>query len=94
MAPHQPRLDWQMWFATLSNYQRNPWLINMMFRLLEGSPEVEALLAHNPFPEAPPHFVRAMVYDYHFTDLADRSGDWWRREPKGPYTPVLSLAEK
>lgn len=91
VAPHQPRLDWQMWFAALSDYQRNPWLVNFMFRLLEGSPPVERLLAHNPFPDAPPRFIRATVYDYHFTDFSDPSGDWWRRELRGPYLPVLSL---
>jgi hypothetical protein len=91
VAPHQPRLDWQMWFAALGNYQNNPWLINLMIRLLEGSPEVEALLAHNPFPNTPPHFIRATVYNYHFTDFEDTSGNWWRRELQGPYTPVLSL---
>src|ERR1035438_9903164 len=50
VAPYQPRLDWQMWFAALGNYQQNPWFVNLALRLLEGSPEVTALLASNPFP--------------------------------------------
>ena len=93
VEPHQPRLDWQMWFAALGTYQRNPWLVNFCFRLLEGSPDVLKLLGRNPFPAAPPRYVRAQLYDYHFTDLATRrkTGDWWRRELKGEYLPVLSL---
>src|SRR5262249_45253565 len=50
VAPYQPRLDWQMWFAALSNYQSNPWFEQLMLRLLEGRREVTSLLARNPFP--------------------------------------------
>ena len=93
VQPHQPRLDWQMWFAALSNYQANPWFVNFAVRLLEGSPDVLALVARNPFPSAPPRYVRARVYDYRFTNFAERraTGDWWRRELKGEYLPVVSL---
>ena len=95
VAPHQPRLDWQMWFAALGNYQENPWFVNFMVRLLEGSPEVLALLEKNPFPSAPPRYVRALVYNYHFTDFATRraTGTWWRREFRGTYFPVASLRD-
>ena len=93
IAPHQPRLDWQMWFAALSNYEKNPWLIKFMIRLLEGSPSVLDLLANNPFPETPPKYMQAVVYDYRFTDTGTKvkKGDWWQREFKGSYTPVLQL---
>lgn len=93
VAPHQPRLDWQMWFAALSSYQNNPWFINFLVRLLQGSPEVLALLEKNPFPDRPPQYVRALVYEYSFTDLATkrREGNWWKREFKGLYCPVISL---
>ncbi len=93
VAPHQPRLDWQMWFAALDVYQNNPWLINFMVRLLQGSPEVLALLGHNPFPTAPPRYVRAMLYLYRFTDFttAKPNGAWWQREQRLQYAPVLSL---
>ena len=95
VAPHQPRLDWQMWFAALGSYERNPWFLNFCVRLLQGQPEVLALLKTNPFPNAPPRYIRAFVYDYHFTDFAMRraTGQWWRRELKGPYCPILSLRE-
>jgi len=96
VQPYQPRLDWQMWFAALSNYQSQPWFVNFMVRLLEGSPDVLALLAKNPFPSNPPRYVRAQVYDYQFTSFAERraTGDWWRREPKGAYFPPVSLKQR
>ena len=95
VEPHQPRLDWQMWFAALSNYQRNPWLVSFGSRLLQGSPDVLALLQRNPFPNAPPHYVRAVLYDYRFTDFATRrqTGAWWRRAKAGLYLPPLTLGE-
>jgi predicted DCC family thiol-disulfide oxidoreductase YuxK len=93
VAPYQPRLDWQMWFAALSNYQLNPWIVNLAVRLLEGSPEATALLGSNPFPNQPPRFIRAMIYEYTFTDSATRgrTGAWWKREPKGQYLPAVGL---
>jgi predicted DCC family thiol-disulfide oxidoreductase YuxK len=93
VAPYQPRLDWQMWFAALSNFRATPWFTNFMVRLLEGSPEVLGLLKTNPFPSAPPKYVRAELFDYSFTDFAMRraTGDWWQRKPKGLYFPQISL---
>ena len=93
VAPYQPRLDWQMWFAALATYQENPWFDNFMIRLLQGSPEVTALLASNPFADGPPRYIRAVLHSYRFTDFAERraSGDWWQRERKGLYFPEVSL---
>ncbi len=92
VAPHQPRLDWQMWFAALGSYPRNPWLVSFVGRLLEGSPAVLDLLAHNPFPEAPPQAVRALAYEYRFSTPEERrvSGQWWQRELVGTYLPPIS----
>jgi hypothetical protein len=92
VAPHQPRLDWQMWFAALGSYEQNPWLLSFCARLLEGSKPVTALLGKNPFPDGPPRYLRAVVYDYHFTNWTERraTGAWWKREEKGLYLPVLS----
>ena len=93
VAPYMPRLDWQMWFAALGTYRDNRWFVQLMVRLLQGSVPVTRLLAENPFPAAPPRYVRAVLYDYHFTDLATRrrTGEWWRREERGLYCPELSL---
>jgi lipase maturation factor 1 len=95
VAPYQPRLDWQMWFAALGDYRSSPWFTNFMVRLLQGSPAVSGLLAKNPFPDAPPKYVRALLFDYRFTDFAERSatGDWWKREPRGLFFPAISLAD-
>jgi hypothetical protein len=93
VAPYQPRLDWQMWFAALGSAQDNPWFYNFAARLMQGSAPVLGLLEHNPFPGAPPRYLRAVVYDYRFTDFAERrqSGAWWRREKKATYLPPISL---
>jgi len=90
-APHQPRLDWQMWFAALGDYRRNDWLANLMTRLLQGEPSVLALLAENPFEEAPPKQMRALIYRYELTEPAERdaSGDWWTRRDRMLYAPIL-----
>jgi hypothetical protein len=89
VAPHQPRLDWQMWFAALGSYQQNRWFVNFMVRLLKNEPAVTGLLRDNPFAAGPPKFVRARVYQYHFTHWGDRA--WWTREEVGTYFPVVSL---
>jgi lipase maturation factor 1 len=95
VAPHQPRLDWQMWFAALGAYQNNPWFVNFMVRLLEGSPEVLKLLDKNPFPEAPPRYVRAVTSSYRFTNWTERraTGNWWKAEAGGEYLRAISLAD-
>jgi hypothetical protein len=94
VAPHQPRLDWQMWFAALGDYTQNPWFVNFMIRLQQGSPEVLALVGKNPFPDAPPRYLRARLYQYYFTDLAilNVEGAWWRRERLGPYFPLPAIS--
>jgi len=92
-APYQPRLDWQMWFAALSDYRSNPWFVTFVERLLEGSPQVLALLEKNPFPDRPPRYIRAMTYDYRFTTWDERrqTGAWWHREPHGEYLPPVGF---
>jgi predicted DCC family thiol-disulfide oxidoreductase YuxK len=92
-APHQPRLDWQMWFAALETPQENPWLIALTFRLLQGSRDVSGLLAHNPFPAQTPRYIRTMFYRYRFTTMDERhqTGEWWKREELREYLPMLSL---
>jgi hypothetical protein len=95
VEPFQPRLDWQMWFAALGNYQGNPWFEDFCERLLQGSPDVLALLEKNPFLQKPPSYIRAEFYDYRFTTFAERraTGAWWKRELIGEYLPPVSLPE-
>lgn len=95
VAPHQPRLDWQMWFAALGDLRQNRWVLALGEKLLRGAAPVTALLARNPFPDHPPRYLRAVLYDYRFTsaDERDRSGNWWRRTPEGIYLPPISLQQ-
>jgi len=91
ITPYHYRLDWQMWFAALGNVSREPWIVNLAYKLLRAEPTVRALLAHDPFGKMPPRYVRADRYRYRFTRLGDPSGDWWTRTRVGPYLPTLSL---
>ncbi len=93
--PHQPRLDWQLWFAAFEGAGQNRWIEGFLFRLLQGSPQVLALLASNPFPGHPPKFVRALLYDYRFSDvsLRARTGEVWVRRLEGTYFPQVSLED-
>jgi predicted DCC family thiol-disulfide oxidoreductase YuxK len=92
-APHQPRLDWQMWFAALGTASENPWFSRFMQRLLENSPDVTALLGSNPFPRKPPLYVRALLYDYRYSTPEEKkaTGAWWVRQPQGIYYPAVAL---
>jgi hypothetical protein len=89
VTPHMPRLDWQMWFAALD--ERPPqWFAAFLTRLLQGSPPVTELLKTNPFPDHPPKYVHALLYDYHFAD--DPKGRaWWKRTLLGEYVPTVQL---
>jgi hypothetical protein len=93
VAPYQPRLDWQMWFAALGNYRENPWFSSFMVRLLAASPDVLRLLERDPLAGARPKYVRALAYEYRFTGIKERATSqmWWRRELKGSYFPQVSL---
>jgi len=95
VAPLQPRLDWQMWFAALSDFRNNPWFLNLVIRLLQSEPTVLKLLAHNPFPSQPPQYIRARLYDYSFTNCSERNktGTWWRRKLVGDYLPIITLQD-
>ena len=94
-APHQPRLDWQMWFAALSSYQQNPWFVQTVISLLHGKPKVAALFERNPFPQSPPRYVRATFYRYRFTTTEEhrQTGAWWKRQELGEYLPSVSLED-
>lgn len=87
--PHQPRLDWQLWFAALGECRQNPWFVNFLARLLQNSPPVLDLMASNPFPVEPPRYMRTTLWDYRFTRLSDGGRDWWTRAETGPYCPVI-----
>jgi hypothetical protein len=93
IAPYHLRLDWLMWFAAMSQYERHPWFVNFAAKLLRGDPAVLSLLARNPFPDHPPRYVRARLFRYRFTTPEERArtGAWWNRELTGPWFPEVSL---
>ena len=92
-APHQPRLDWQMWFAALGGPRQEEWFGNFVVRLLENEPSVTRLLARNPFPNKPPKYVRAVLFKYQFTTSEEHrtTGAWWKRREIGEFFPEASL---
>lgn len=93
VAPFQPRLDWQLWFAALGTREDNPWFDGLCLRLLQGSPDVLGLLAQDPFGGRAPVYLRARLYDYRFADTTTHraTGAWWQRTLVGDYMPAVSL---
>jgi lipase maturation factor 1 len=91
-APYQPRFDWNLWFASLGEWRQNQLVPVTEERLLDNDPDVLALFRSNPFPQSPPKYVRAVLYQYWFTTLPERrqSGNWWRRQLLGLYAPTLT----
>jgi len=90
-APYQPRFDWNLWFASLGPWRADPIVVRTEEHLLSGDLDVLLLFAGNPFPNAPPHQVRAVFWQYWFTTLAEKrsQGLWWRRQQLGLYAPTL-----
>jgi lipase maturation factor 1 len=93
-APYQPRFDWNLWFASLGYWRENPFVLHTEESLLTNDADVLALFAGNPFPQAPPRQVRAVLWQYWMTDSATKrtTGQWWRREYRGLYAPSIERA--
>ncbi len=91
-APYQPRFDWNLWFASLTDWQSAPIVARTEVRLLQGSPQVLSLFAGDPFAGRPPRFVRAVLWQYWFSTPAEKraQGVWWRRELLGTYAPTVT----
>ncbi len=94
-APYHLRLDWLMWFAAISPHYAYPWLRPFLVRLLQNDPATLRLLRHNPFPDSPPRYVRALLYRYRFTTAAELRRDraWWHRTLEGGYLRPIALSE-
>ncbi len=90
-APYQPRFEWNLWFASLGAWPQYRFVVWTEERLLHNEPDVLELFKHNPFPSTPPDRVRAVIYQYWFTDMKAKhaSGNWWTRELLGIYAPEL-----
>ena len=90
IAPWQLRLDWQMWFAAMSSPGHYPWTLNLIWKLLHNDPGTLGLFAANPFPEKPPHYIRAILYRYEFAPPGNSQHLWWKREELNVWLPPLS----
>ena len=88
VAPYQPRIDWQIWFAAMSSPSEYPWTLHFVWKLLHNDRGTLSLIANNPFPDVPPRYIRARLYRYQFAPIGDKA--WWKREPVGEWLPVLS----
>jgi hypothetical protein len=95
IAPYHLRLGWLLWFAAFSRPQQHPWFVILLGKLLQNDRGILSLLPSNPFPDAPPRYVRAKLYEYHFTTPEERQkiGAWWSRKFIQEYFPPLSLEE-
>ncbi|XP_023233831.1 lipase maturation factor 2-like isoform X1 [Centruroides sculpturatus] len=100
IIPHQPRLDWQMWFAALGSYSENPWFVSLVYRLLHHQQEVLDLMDKEllPFQKQPPRYIRATLYKYKYTDFTvireKKNGNWWKRDSGTEYFPPLSKDDR
>lgn len=80
IAPYQLRLDWQMWFASMSSPDEYPWTVNLVWKLLHNNAGAVSLFAGNPFPGKPPKYIRAVLYRYKFAKPGNPEGLYWNRE--------------
>lgn len=90
VAPYQLRLDWQMWFAAMSSPEEYPWTLTLVSKLLHNDPGAIGLFADNPFPDKPPHYIRAVLYRYTFAKPGNPEGRWWNRERVGIWLPAMA----
>ncbi|HEV2456547.1 MAG TPA: lipase maturation factor family protein [Verrucomicrobiae bacterium] len=90
IAPYQPRLDWQMWFAAMATPSDYPWTVNLVWKLLHNDPGALSLFGSNPFPDKPPRYVRAVLYRYAFAPPGNEAHVWWTRKELGLWLPPLS----
>jgi hypothetical protein len=91
IAPYQLRLDWQMWFASMSSVDEYPWTVHLVWKLLHNDPGAVNLFAENPFPRRPPKYIRAILYRYAFAKPGNPEGKWWNRERLDIWLPPMSV---
>ena len=93
ISPYHYRLDWQIWFAAMSTPDQYPWAVHLVWKLLHNDRGAISLLANNPFPTSPPHYIRAELYLYRFAPPQSKSGAWWIRSRLGTWLPPLSVKD-
>ena len=83
ITPYHYRLDWQIWFAAMAAPNDYPWTYHFIWKLLHNDPGTLSLLAENPFPDAPPKQIRALLFRYTYAPLNEGTSAWWHREQIG-----------
>jgi len=94
VAPYQLRLDWQMWFASMSSPEEYPWVYNLIWKLLNNDPHAVGLFASNPFPKKAPTYIRAVLYQYSFAKPGNPKHNWWQRKMIGTWIAPLSVHDR
>jgi len=89
IAPYQPRIDWQIWFAAMSAPQNQPWMIHLIWKLLHNDKDVLKLIDDNPFPNEEPVYIKVDLYKYEFLKPTEK--DVWKRTYIGAWLPPLSV---
>jgi hypothetical protein len=82
VAPHQPRVDFQLWFYGLAFRRREPAYLSALVRRMCEDPAAVQPLFRSPLPPHPAA-VRLVYWQYHFADRAEHraTGAWWTRQP-------------
>ena len=93
ISPYHYRLDWQIWFAAMSGPDQYPWTLHLAWKLLHNDRGALSLLANNPFPNSPPHHIRAELYRYQFAPWGEGNPAWWTRTRVGSWLPALSVRD-
>jgi len=88
IAPYQPRIDWQIWFAAMESPGQNPWMFTFIKKLLNNDKNTLKLIAKNPFPDKEPKYIRVSHYIYKFAKPGSKTV--WERELIGQWLPPLS----
>ncbi|NQY73171.1 MAG: lipase maturation factor family protein, partial [Candidatus Margulisbacteria bacterium] len=93
ISPYHYRLDWQIWFAAMGSYQQHPWLLHLIYKLLQNDTDILRLIYHNPFTEGPPQFIRIELYEYRFPHPKEKTKRWWNRKRISSYLPPLHIQD-
>jgi len=89
LGPYHLRLDWLIWFAAMYDRPHDPWVLHVVWKLLDGDKEIRKLLAVDPFDGAAPRYVRIRRFVYHLEPYG--SATWWTRDHEELWLPPISL---
>ncbi|HEX4452620.1 MAG TPA: lipase maturation factor family protein [Kofleriaceae bacterium] len=88
LGPYHLRLDWLIWFAAMDTRLRDPWMIHLVWKLLDGDPTIRTLIAVDPFHGAAPKWIRIQRFRYQLAPSS--SSAWWIRSDEQPWLAPVS----